>query len=209
MNGSIRPRFYAVLALNSFSVHSDDNKLTSSSNLPKKPAMTPLPAKPHWLMLYLIPLIAVWSLGLLLTLHLQNQEQVKRLRGQNHIVETVAFYVRERQALPLKTALEILRQESGYTSLSLCHRGQMVLSAGAVHKPCDVAQSSLIEAWHRPLPAIRGYTLSAETQIVTLGSSLGYLLLFLSFSAGLVGVVLVYREAISRKVQPLELKLRA
>lgn len=144
---------------------------------------------------WLVPLMAVWSLALLVTLNLDVRERRVRLLSENHVLETVAFYVRERQALPLQTALEALRAESGYTRLSLCHRGRLVLTAGESGAHCQPESSALIETWQSRLPTAPGYQLVAETRIVTLLSSLCFLFLGLSLAGGLFYVLQAWRKS--------------
>jgi hypothetical protein len=158
--------------------------------------------------LTLIPLIAVWSLGLLFTLHLDAQDRRSRLQSEAHVLETVSFYVRERQALPLQTALEKLRAASGYTSLNLCHRGQMVMAAGISRHRCQASNSALIEGWDRPIPGAGGYVLSAETRVVTLFSSLCFLILGLSLILGLFHLLNMWFDATSRRDWRSEMKVK-
>lgn len=176
--------------------------------MPKNPAMPQLPRGPSLKILTLIPLLALWSLGLLFTLHLDVQERRGRLLSEAHVLETVAYYVRERQALPLKTALENLRQSSGYTSLSLCHRGQIVMHAGPARQQCQASESALVEGWDRAIPGARGYVLTAETRVVTLFSSLCFLLLALSLGAGLFYLFNVWRESTFKRDLRTEMKVK-
>ncbi|MBX3018800.1 MAG: hypothetical protein KF767_12990 [Bdellovibrionaceae bacterium] len=155
--------------------------------------MPTLPPGPSFRALVLIPLIALWSLGLLVTLNLDVHERRTRLLSENHVLETVSFFVRERQALPLKTALESLRSESGYTRLSLCHRGQLVLAAGEPGGACQVRDSILTQTWQMAVPAAHGYQLLGETRVVTLLSSLCFLLLALSLGGGIFYAVRLWR----------------
>lgn len=156
----------------------------------------------------LIPLIALWSLGLLATLHIDVHERRTRLLSENHVLETVAFYVRERQALPLKTALETLREESGYTRLSLCHRGRLVLSAGEKGGNCRAQNSALTETWQKALPSAHGYQLLGETRVVTLLSSLCFLLLALSLGGGIFYGVQVWRLSLPARDSRSEMRVK-
>lgn len=170
--------------------------------------MPTLPSGPSAKALLFIPLIALWSLGLLFTLHLDVQERRTRLLSESHVVETVGFYVRERQALPLKTALETLRKESGYTRLSLCHRGRLVLSAGERGGDCAPSTSALTQTWQRALPAAHGYQLLGETRLVTLLSSLCFLFLALSLAAGIFYGVQVWRLSSAERDLRSEMRVK-
>lgn len=152
--------------------------------------------------------LGLWCFALLTAWHMDVMQKRTRLLSEKHVLETVSFYVRERQALPLKAALESLRQESGYTALSLCHRGKAVLKAGEAVAPCRKPSSVLVQSWQKSLPLARGYVLTAETRLVTLTSSLIFFVLALSMGGGLFYIAQVWHKASLRRDPRTEMKLK-
>ncbi len=82
------------------------------------------------------------------------------------------------------------------------------MAAGLAQGQCQATESPLIEGWDRAIPGARGYVLSAETRVVTLLSSLCFLLLALTMGAGLFYLVNVWRESTFKRDVRTEMKVK-
>lgn len=160
-----------------------------------------------WL-IFFIPTLMIWVFGLMAALHLSVSQRHQRLKSEQQVVEAISFYAKSRQVRPLRVALETIRNEKGYTGLALCLKGRPLVSVGMVLHPCQKTDSPLVEGWLHPIRGMGGYTLTAETQIVTLTTTLIFILLALSFLSGVFVFVQTWREASRMRPSSPDLQLQ-
>lgn len=147
--------------------------------------------------LFLIPVVSLWLWALSWSLYLDSAQRTQRLKSEPHIAETLGFYIQHRHGRPLQTILETLRQDAGYTSLRLCYRGEARWQAGESVESCEPEISGTLlgkEVWQASIPGQPGFMVQADTRVMSLTSSLVFLLLALSFMAGILLLVQLWHK---------------
>ena len=134
------------------------------------------------------------------------REQVARATGEAQVVETMEFWVKQRKdRAGLAEALEILRKEAGFITVGLCYHGKKLLQVGVKSELCQNLPSGFGKSWEKPLEGLTGYSVVAQSHVL---SSLAVLLYFFGFIFFSISVVLALVVARGSRISSPKVELR-